>query len=107
MNLASALVYLPSSHPQDNLIQAVELYEQVLEIRPRAKDPVAYALVLLNQANALSHLGIFKPALDKLAEAYKLFQCHDQAEQAATARQLIEQIHAEHTGHGQLSTATI
>ena len=107
MNLASALVYLPSSHPQENLIQAVELYEQVLQIRPRAKDPVAYALVLLNQANALSHLGIFKPALEKLAEAYKLFQCHDQTEQAAAARELIDQIHTEHTGHGQLSTSTV
>lgn len=107
MNLASALVYLPSSHPQENLIQAVELYEQVLQIRPRAKDPVAYALVLLNQANALSHLGIFKPALEKLAEAYKLFQCHDQTEQAAAARELIDQIHTEHTGHGQLSASTV
>ncbi len=49
----------------------------------------------MNQANALSHLGIFKPALEKLAEAYKLFQCYDQAEQAAAARELIEQIHTE------------
>lgn len=107
MNLASALVYLPSSHPQENLVQAVELYEQVLHVRPRAKDPVAYALVLLNQGNALSHLGIFKPALEKLAEAYKLFLCYDQAEQALAARELIDQIHTEHTGHGQLSATTV
>ncbi len=93
MNLANALQYVPTSHPQENLIQAVEIYEQVLEIRVRAKDPMAYALVLLNQANALAHLGIFKPAMEKLGEAYKLFQCHDRSEHAATAMELMEQIH--------------
>ncbi len=92
MNLANALQYTPSSHPEENLIQAVEIYEQVLQVRSRAKDPVAYALVLLNQANALAHLGIFKPALEKLAEAYKLFHWYDQIEQAETAREMVEQI---------------
>jgi tetratricopeptide (TPR) repeat protein len=92
MNLANALQYAPSSHPEENLIQAVEIYEQVLQVRSRAKDPVAYALVLLNQANALAHLGIFKPALEKLAEAYKLFHWYDQIEQAETAREMVEQI---------------
>ena len=92
MNLANALVYAPSSHPEDNLIQAVETYEEVLQVRSRAKDPVAYALVLLNQANALAHLGIFKPALEKLAEAYKLFHWYEQLEQANAAKELVEQI---------------
>ncbi len=92
MNLANALVYAPSSHPEDNLIQAVETYEQVLQVRSRAKDPVAYALVLLNQANALAHLGMFKPALEKLAEAYKLFHWYEEIEQANAARELVEQI---------------
>ncbi|HMO16065.1 MAG TPA: hypothetical protein PKD64_18370 [Pirellulaceae bacterium] len=92
MNLASALQYAPSSHPAENLVQAVEIYEQVLSYRSRARDPVAYALVLINQANALAHLGMFKPSLEKAAEAYKLFLCHDQVEQATTARELVEQI---------------
>ena len=92
MNLANALVYAPSSHPSDNLIQAVETYEEVLRIRTRAKDPVAYALVLLNQANALAHLGIFKPALEKLAEAYKLFHWYEQIDKANAAKELVEQI---------------
>jgi tetratricopeptide (TPR) repeat protein len=92
MNLANALQYAPSSHPEENLIQAVETYEQVLQVRSRAKDPVAYALVLLNQANALAHLGMFKPALEKLSEAYKLFHWYDQIEQADAARDLVEQI---------------
>ena len=92
MNLANALQYAPSSHPEENLIQAVETYEEVLQVRSRAKDPVAYALVLLNQANALAHLGMFKPALEKLAEAYKLFHWYDQIEQANAAQELVEQI---------------
>lgn len=92
MNLANALQYAPSSHPEANLILAVEIYEQVLAVRSRANDPVAYALVILNQANALAHLGIFKPALEKAAEAYKLFQWYNQPEQAATARGLVESV---------------
>ncbi len=92
MNLANALQYAPSSHPEENLIQAVEIYEDVLQVRCRAKDPVAYATVLLNQANALAHLGIFRPALDKLSEAYKLFHWYEQVEQANAARDLVEQI---------------
>ena len=92
MNLANALQYAPSSHPEENLIQAVETYEEVLQVRSRAKDPVAYALVLLNQANALAHLGMFKPALEKLAEAYKLFHWYDHIEQANAAQELVEQI---------------
>ena len=92
MNLANALQYAPSSHPRENLIQAVETYEEILPVRTRARDPVAYALVLFNQANALAHLGIFKPAIEKLAEASKLFSWHDQAEQFAAARALLDSI---------------
>ncbi|MEZ6096829.1 MAG: hypothetical protein R3C03_21845 [Pirellulaceae bacterium] len=85
MNLANALQYAPSSHPIENLVQAVESYEEVLQVRTKAKDPVSFALVALNQSNALAHLGMFKPALEKASEAYKLFQWYDQAEQAASA----------------------
>jgi tetratricopeptide (TPR) repeat protein len=92
MNLASALQYAPSSHPAENLVQAVEIYEQVLNYRTKARDPVAYSLVLLNQANALAHLGMFKPSLEKASEAYKLFQWYDQPEPAATARELVETV---------------
>lgn len=100
MNLANALQYAPSSHPQENLIQAVEIFEEVLQVRSRAKDPVAYALVLLNQANALAHLGIFQPALTKLSEAYKLFHWYDQYEQAQAARELVDQINQQMGGQG-------
>ncbi len=98
MNMANALQYAPSSHPESHLIQAVQIYDEVLEVRTRAKDPVAYALVLLNQANALAHLGIFKPALEKASEAYKLFQCYSLPEHAAAARELVESVNDSLTG---------
>jgi tetratricopeptide (TPR) repeat protein len=85
MNLANALQYLPSSHPEENLQQAVEIYEELLQIRQRALDPIAYARTLFNQANALGHLGIFAPALEKLAEAHKLFHWHGEPDLAAEA----------------------
>ncbi|MCA9257769.1 MAG: hypothetical protein KDA61_01160 [Planctomycetales bacterium] len=92
MNLANALQYAPSSHPEENLQQAVRIYEEVLQVRVCAKDPCAYALTLLNQANALAHLGAFKPSLEKAAEAYRLFTCHDFVEQAEAALELLDQI---------------
>ncbi len=93
MNLASALQYLPSTHPAENLAEAVELYEEVLAARTEARDPVAHARVLLNQGNALAHLGIFKPAIEKLAKALKLFTWHEATDEAATAKDLLDGIH--------------
>ena len=92
MNLASALQYLPSSHPEENLMQAVDTYEEVLEVRTEARDPVAHARVLLNQANALAHLGIFKPAIEKMAHAYKLFSWHECFDESLTAKDMLDQI---------------
>lgn len=89
MNLASALQYLPSSHPAENLAQAVEAYEEVLQVRTEARDPVAHGRVLLNQANALAHLGIFKPAIEKLATAMKLLSWYGHDDEAAAARELL------------------
>lgn len=94
MNLASALQYLPTTHPAENLAEAVELYEEVLAVRTEARDPVAHARVLLNQGNALAHLGIFKPAVEKLATALKLFTWHEATDEAATAKDLLDGIHA-------------
>jgi len=69
LNLANALQYLPSSHPVENLGKAVDIYEQLLEVRDREQDPVGYARVLANQANALAHLGGLVVALAKFREA--------------------------------------
>jgi tetratricopeptide (TPR) repeat protein len=73
MNLANALQYLPSKHREDNLAEAVELIEAVLEVRSPRSDPMGYARALANQANALAHLGVFDHAEAKYVEARDLF----------------------------------
>lgn len=93
LNLANALQYLPSSHPEENLAQAVDLYEELITQHRKAFDPVGYGRLLSNQANALAHLGIFSPALEKLQEARKLFEWHSEPELAGSAMKLTEQIH--------------
>lgn len=92
LNLANALQYLPSSHPAENLQQSVRLYEELLTVRDRALDPLGYARLLANQANALAHLGIFQPALEKLNEAHKLFHWHGEPEMAASVLDLAAEI---------------
>ena len=92
LNLANALQYLPSAHPEENLVQAVELYEEVLAVRNKAADPVGYGRLLANQANALAHLGLFAPALEKINEAYKLFHWHNEPEMAAAVLESVAHI---------------
>lgn len=92
-NLANALQYLPSSHPEENLAQAVELYEELVSVGRKAFDPVGYGKILSNQANALAHLGIFSPALEKLQEARKLFEWHNETELANNAMDQVASIH--------------
>jgi tetratricopeptide (TPR) repeat protein len=94
-NLANALQYLPSSHPEENLAQAVELYEELVNFGRKAFDPVGYGKILSNQANALAHLGIFSPALEKLQEARKLFEWHNESELANAALEQVAHIHAQ------------
>jgi tetratricopeptide (TPR) repeat protein len=74
LNLANSLVYTPSRHHQENLIEAVEVYEAVLQTRDRASDPIGRARVLANQGNVLAHLGVFDDAKAKLYEARFLFE---------------------------------
>nr|WP_102142603.1 hypothetical protein [Mycobacterium sp. QGD 101] len=74
LNLANSLVYTPSRHHKENLVEAVELYEAILETRDRATDPLGRARVLANQGNVLAHLGVFDDAKAKLYEARFLFE---------------------------------
>lgn len=74
LNLANSLVYTPSRHHQENLVEAVEVYEAVLQTRDRASDPIGRARVLANQGNVLAHLGVFDDAKAKLYEARFLFE---------------------------------
>ncbi|RDH78567.1 hypothetical protein DVS77_10520 [Mycolicibacterium moriokaense] len=74
LNLANSLVYTPSRHQRENLVEAAEIYESVLHTRDRATDPLGRARVLANQGNVLAHLGVFDDAKAKLYEARFLFE---------------------------------
>ncbi|NGQ94365.1 tetratricopeptide repeat protein [Brevibacillus sp. SYP-B805] len=83
VNLANALQHVETSHPEENLWEAVALYEDVLGVRRPEDDPMGYARVLANQGNALAHLGAFSRAVPRLEEASRLFRAqgeHDAAE---------------------------
>ncbi len=67
INLANALQYLPSVHQEQNLDEAVHLYEEVLQHRDPVADPLGYASILSNQGNALGHLGVFADARERLS----------------------------------------
>lgn len=92
LNLANALVYTPSTHQGDNLVEAVELYEEVLDARPRESDPVGRARVLTNQGNVLAHLGVFDQAKAKLVEARYLFEESLDSASAMAVRSVLDEI---------------
>jgi tetratricopeptide (TPR) repeat protein len=89
LNMANALQYMPSGHQQENLMEAVNVYEELMTVRTRAFDPVGYARLLANQGNALAHLGMFAPSLEKLHEAHKLLHWHGEG---TAAQSLLEQV---------------
>ena len=92
LNLANSLVYTPSSHQADNLIEAVELYEAVLQARDRDIDPMGRARVLANQGNVLAHIGDFDQAKAKLYEARYLFEELDDHDSVRTVRGVLDEI---------------
>jgi hypothetical protein len=49
-------------------------------------------------------LGIFKPAIEKLSEAYKLFHWYDQTAEAEAARDLVDQINRRMNEHHESQT---
>lgn len=73
LNLANSLVYSPSVHSRDNLMEAVDIYEVVRRTRDEF-DPMGLARVLANQGTALSHLGLVDDARARLTEAKALFE---------------------------------
>lgn len=92
LNLANALVYLPSTHQADNIAEAVELYEGVLAHRDRQRDPQGRARVLANQGNALAHLGAFADAKVRLHEARTIFEEFDEIEAVRSVRSILDEI---------------
>lgn len=92
LNLANSLVYTPSNHQADNLVEAVELYEAVLEARHRDTDPMGRARVLANQGNALAHLGVFDQAKAKLYDARYLFEEQGDHDSVRAVRGVLDEI---------------
>ncbi|WP_395695006.1 hypothetical protein [Nocardioides sp.] len=92
LNLANALVYLPSTHQGDNLVEAVELYEEVLASGVRDDDPLGRARLLANQGNTLAHLGMFDQARARLVEARFLFEEHLDHDGAMAVRSVLDEI---------------
>lgn len=92
LNLANALVYLPSKHQADNIAEAVGLYEGVLQHRDRTTDPLGRARVLSNQGNALAHLGVFDDAKAKLHEARSIFEEFEEEGAVLTVRSILDGI---------------
>lgn len=92
LNLANSLVYTPSSHQLDNLVEAVELYEAVLQARDRETDPLGRARVLANQGNVLAHLGDFDQAKAKLYEARFIFEEFGDHDSMRSVRGVLDEI---------------
>lgn len=92
LNLANSLVYTPSSHQVDNMVEAVELYEAVLQARDRDTDPLGRARVLANQGNVMAHLGDFDQAKAKLYEARFLFEELGDHDSMRTVRGVLDEI---------------
>ena len=92
VNLANALVYMPSTHQADNIAEAVELYEDVLQLRDRHGDPQGRARVLANQGNALAHLGIFDQAKARLHEARAIFEEFAEDEAVRSVRSILDEV---------------
>lgn len=92
LNLANALVYMPSKHQADNIAEAVGLYEGVLQHRDRETDPQGRARVLANQGNALAHLGVFDDAKAKLHEARFIFEEFEEEQAVMSVRSILDEI---------------
>jgi len=86
LNLANALVYAPSAGQHDNVMEAVDLYQVVIDARPG--DPLGRARALANQGNALAHLGLRGDAAGCYREARRLFTAGRDAESVAVVERM-------------------
>ncbi|ACL23415.1 tetratricopeptide repeat protein [Chloroflexus aggregans] len=92
LNLANALQYVHSAHPAEHLLEAVAIYEDLLQRRDSATDPAGYARILANLGNALAHLGIFAEARERLRQAEHLFTQIGDESAMMTVRELLANI---------------
>ncbi len=103
LNLANALVYAPSSHANDNLTEALSMYEELLQIKRDLQDPVGYARICANQGNVMAHLGMYDYAKAKLHEARSIFEEFNMLAETATIREILDGIERERVGRGSKS----
>ncbi|MGC8801757.1 MAG: hypothetical protein ACP5UR_16100 [Chloroflexus sp.] len=92
LNLANALQYVHSARPAEHLLEAVAIYEDLLQRRDPAADPAGYARILANLGNALAHLGIFAEARERLLQAEHLFVQIGDESAIMTLRELLANI---------------
>ncbi|WP_322490227.1 hypothetical protein [Chloroflexus sp.] len=92
LNLANALQYVHSARPAEHLLEAVAIYEDLLQRRDSAADPAGYARILANLGNALAHLGIFAEARERLLQAEHLFAQIGDEPAIMTVRELLANI---------------
>ena len=90
LNLANALVYAPSAGQRDNMMEAVDLYQVVIDAR--RGDPAGRARALANQGNALAHLGLRDDAANCYREAKRLFNATRDANSVALVEQMEAQL---------------
>ncbi|MCX7782636.1 MAG: hypothetical protein N2318_03215 [Meiothermus sp.] len=92
VNLANVLQHANTAHPEENLWEAVALYEDVLKLRRPEGDTEGYARVLANQGNALAHLGAFSRAVPRLTQARDLFHGLGDLEAVAVLEEVLQDI---------------
>lgn len=92
VNLANVLQHANTAHPEENLWEAVALYEDVLKVRGPEGDPEGFARVLANQGNALAHLGAFSRAVPRLTQARDLFKGLGDLEAVAVLEEVLQDI---------------
>ena len=106
-NLGNALQYLPSSHPLENILQAIAAYDEALKVRDPKDTPLEYANTISNKANALFSLpdNPEKPEAGNLKnmqqarayyqEAWEIFTQHGQIEQAEVVVHMLQEVETE------------
>jgi hypothetical protein len=103
LNLAKALQHVRSTHVEDNLWEAVTLYEEIFPVLS-ARDDIRKARVLANQGNALAHLGAFSRAIPRLNEARAIFALAGDGDSTAaidaTLAEIAERAPAAEAPHG-------
>jgi len=92
VNLANVLQHANTTHPEENLWEAVVLYEDVLKVRKPEADLEAHARLLANQGNALAHLGAFSRAIPRLTQARDLFRGQGDHESVVVLEEVLADI---------------